>query len=107
MVLYGNVNASTVGYCNVNLNQDSTWDLRGNIVNPAFRVLLNVNDTVYTASGTFFTAYDSIITFFVTQYSGYLGNQRIASSIYILTDKLTIYLLLVNDEEWRIVLRRL
>jgi hypothetical protein len=107
LVPFGNMPASSVGYCNVNLNNDSTWNLSGNITNVTIKLICRANDSIYTAGGVYtYNSTNNTITFMVTYYSGSLGNQTVGSGTYSLTTNLVINLNLANNEKWKITLRR-
>lgn len=107
LVPFGLVNVSNVGYCFVTFNNDSTWNMIGNISNLVFRAICNVHDTLYTASGVYYTTSNGNISFVVTQFSGYFGNQRAGGGTYsIANSKLTINLSLADNEKWKIIFKK-
>ena len=105
LVTFGEMPASSVGWCNVSFNTDSTWSAVGSITNPAIILITGAIDSIYTAGGTFWRS-GSNITFVVTNYSGSSGSQNTGTGTYALTDKLTINLNLANNEKWKIVLKK-
>jgi len=107
LVPFGNMPASSVGYCTVNLNNDSTWNLTGNITNMTIKVICRAYDSIYTAGGVYtYNTSNSTITLVVTYYSGSPGNQTVGSGTYSLTSNLVINLNLANNEKWKITLKR-
>lgn len=104
LVPFGQLPASSVGYCNVNFG-DTTWSLMGNITNSVIRVICHANDTFYNASGLY-SVNSNNITFIVQQYSGSLGNQTVGQGTFVLGEKLTIELYLANNEHWKFVFKR-
>ena len=105
LVPFGLMNASLVGYCNVNF-ADSTWELYGNITNTPIKIICSAYDSVYTAGG-YYEKDSTRITFVVDHYSKGVGSQTVGTSTYDLTDKLTINLNLANNEKWKIILEKL
>ena len=103
LVPFGEMPASMVGWCNVMFNTDSSWTLEGAITNNAIKIICNAYSSSYTAGGMF-GLFGSNITFIVTNYSGPSGSQNVGTGTYSLTDKLTINLILANNERWKIVL---
>ena len=103
LVPFGEMPASLVGWCNVMFNTDSSWTLEGAITNNAIKIICNAYSSSYTAGGMF-GLFGSNITFIVTNYSGPSGSQNVGTGTYSLTDKLTINLILANNERWKIVL---
>ncbi|RPI13737.1 MAG: hypothetical protein EHM58_17875 [Ignavibacteriae bacterium] len=109
LVPFGNVQANTVGYCNVEFKSDGTWNLTGNITNPTIQVLIHgfTYGSLYAAGGTYTSnssTYD--ITFVVTYFSGSNGSDIIGSGTYSLSSNLVINLNLANNEKWKITLKK-
>jgi len=77
----------------------------GKITNTALQLITDSGDEVYTAAGNY-QINNNLITFVVTSYSGSLGDDRVGTGTFTLTDRLVIDFSFPYNEKWRVEMIR-